>query len=420
MSQTIQINSKELDLVVRLTRPSPAAADWSEASQSFGTDFNWQNVLDLSGWYQVSGFVGRHLDDSRFEAAVPIEVRRAGHALAEEIRVRTVFFVEPELTRILAICNREQIPVIALKGAALIRRVYSDLGLRPLGDLDLLIEEQHLPQARSLLRELGYRHDPSETDVDQSVDNYHFCPRLLSPDGSIEIELHRHLVRRSSPLYFEVEELWDRAVEIEIGDEPAFSLGHEDLLMHLGVKFFVDRALRHPSYASLRQLADVAALVERYGATLDWEYLIERARARGHHGLVYCSLYAARSLLDMEMEPLVMARLRPDGLEEGTLNRFIRRKVFDRDPWFFHGLVEPTENRTWDIAKSAVRRVRPERKFLREKYWDQPATVGLGSLYRRHLAELGHTIATTPVGGRRIREHLGVDRWMHRIVTDSL
>jgi hypothetical protein len=419
----------ELELVIQVSKTTLGQRDRSAiASLARGTldggtldggGLDWQEVLRLAEWYQVGGFLASHLNKSDFPVETPREIRDAAYRLAEENRIRYLFFIEPELDRILATLNRERIQVIALKGVALNRLVYRDLGLRPIGDVDLLIQEQHLSRARDLFDELGYSQNESLSDDSRKIDNYHYCPRLLSPDGSVEIELHRHVVRRSSPLYFEVDDLWSQAREKEIGDQNVWILGPVDLISHLCLKFFVDRGLRQHSYAAVRQLADIAETLTFYAEELDWSVLVRQAKARSHAAPIFCALYTARKLLGSKIGDEVLDRLRPADMDDDQLSLFIDRKVLDLEPWFFHELVEPTENAGWNLAKASLRRLLPEARFLREKYWDQSAVSGLGRLYRFHLAELSQSLLGTAGGGRRLREHFRVDRWMHRRLTES-
>ncbi len=61
-----------------------------------------------------------------------------------------------ELERILQAFDEAGIPVIVLKGAALAATVYEDIGLRPMGDLDLLIHPEDFSQAIRRMRSLGF------------------------------------------------------------------------------------------------------------------------------------------------------------------------------------------------------------------------------------------------------------------------
>jgi hypothetical protein len=61
-----------------------------------------------------------------------------------------------ELERILKALDEAGIPAIVLKGAALAATVYEDIGLRPMGDLDLLVSRERLGKAVSILNGLDY------------------------------------------------------------------------------------------------------------------------------------------------------------------------------------------------------------------------------------------------------------------------
>jgi hypothetical protein len=409
----------ELELVTHTSKITLGDRDRSAVKALGRGGLDWQEVLRLAEWFQVGGFLAAHLKEPDFALEAPQEIRDAAYRLAEENRVRYVFFIEPELERILATLNRDQIPAIALKGAALNRLVYGDLGLRPVGDVDLLIEEKHLGRARRLIDELGYSQNESSSDESGNLDNYHYCPRLLSPDGSIEIELHRHLVRRSSALHFDVDELWSQAREREVGGHSVWILGPVDLISHLCLKFVVDRSLRQHSYAALRQLADIAETIDFYAEELDWPVLVRQAKSRSHSAPIFCALWTARHLLGLEIDPDVLDQIRPVGTDDNQLTLFVERKVFDLEPWFFHELVEPADNTGWNLAKASLQRLLPEEKFLREKYWGRSEVSGLGGLYRLHLAELGKSLRGAVGSGRRFSEHLQVDRWMHRLLAPS-
>ncbi|MEJ2068649.1 MAG: nucleotidyltransferase family protein [Deltaproteobacteria bacterium] len=65
-----------------------------------------------------------------------------------------------ELERILTALDEAGIAVIVLKGAALAATVYEDIGLRPMGDLDLLVREEEFQEALDVLLSIGYMQEP--------------------------------------------------------------------------------------------------------------------------------------------------------------------------------------------------------------------------------------------------------------------
>src|SRR5260370_40743738 len=50
----------------------------------------------------------------------------------------------------------QNIPIVALKGIVLAFLAYPDPSLRPMNDIDLLLDEKHLDSAVRILRNLGY------------------------------------------------------------------------------------------------------------------------------------------------------------------------------------------------------------------------------------------------------------------------
>jgi len=83
---------------------------------------------------------------------------------------------EASLFTLLGEFETVELPVILLKGSYLARHVYRDPALRPMDDVDILIHEEDLEQARSVLSNIGYR------SAVKSLSPYHkvFKPRCRS------------------------------------------------------------------------------------------------------------------------------------------------------------------------------------------------------------------------------------------------
>lgn len=124
--------------------------------------------------------------------------------------------------------HKANVPVILLKGAALAQRVYGNIALRPMGDIDLLVPTGMMPRIEDALAELGYlilhRADPllrhaTFTRTDRGV--------------TLHLEVHQHIV--SSPHYraaIPEEWLWQRPIELSIGNVPGLMLSPEATTVH--------------------------------------------------------------------------------------------------------------------------------------------------------------------------------------------
>jgi hypothetical protein len=87
--------------------------------------------------------------------AVPDDVRRAFVALASRHR-RAAIAREKCVDQLLAAFATVGIPIIFLKGAALAHRIYPSPELRPMVDIDVLIDPADTERAVAITRGLGY------------------------------------------------------------------------------------------------------------------------------------------------------------------------------------------------------------------------------------------------------------------------
>lgn len=391
-------------------------AGWKHETNLEPEDANLDcdHLLNLSAWHQLDGFLYRHLQSIRSHRSEfgPLESELAKRAA--ENRVRFVGFVEPALGRVLEGLNEEGIPVIALKGAALNRLVFDDPSLRPVGDLDLLIEEDKLEHSRQVILDLGYRQRSSLEGTEPSPLDYHYCPRLLSPDRSVEIELHRHLVRADSPSYFDIDLLWQRHRTETLAGQPSGVLHPADLLMHLCLAFFQDRRRREKSFGSLRQLVDISAAYAHYADELEDSQSFEMLLDSPSIGPLYCSLWAAHHLVGCPISEDALDRIRPTNLRQQDLEAFIRRKVLDIENWAFNSLVTLPDRGGWKVSKALIRRIVPPPSFLKRQHCEV-LPDGNWSLYQQHLSDLARTGLNLVRQPRAVWEDLTVDLWMNRL-----
>jgi hypothetical protein len=95
-----------------------------------------------------------------------------------------------ELERILKALDEAGIPVIVLKGAALAATVYEDIGLRPMGDLDLLVHRQDFEKAEQIVRSVGY--EPTRPELFPGINRKlaHEISLVGGKGGNTTVELH--------------------------------------------------------------------------------------------------------------------------------------------------------------------------------------------------------------------------------------
>lgn len=181
----------------------------------------------------------------------------ARHALAARRRFEA-------LARILAAFDAAGLDAIVLKGAALAHLIYPAPGLRPMGDLDLLIPADRVDPARAALAESGFRAiEPADTPT--------FSKHLVAV-GTVEgfpvrIELHHRLFAEDRGRMLPADP-WATRCPLPIGAYPASCLGREMMLWHLcqHLTFHADVFTR----IRLIWIADIAGFAERFVDEIDW------------------------------------------------------------------------------------------------------------------------------------------------------
>ena len=165
------------------------------------------------------------------------------------------------------------IPMLVLKGAALACLAYAEPALRPMSDVDLLVDARDLGAAREMLKRLGYR---AAAPATASGAPHHAPPLVRVEQGvSISIELHHRLTAEERP-GTRSPDPWASPTSFPAGAAavPSQAPGHEAMLWHLGRHLRAHMSVfgRH----RLVWLADIVSYAEHYADAIDWPALHAR------------------------------------------------------------------------------------------------------------------------------------------------
>ncbi len=160
-----------------------------------------------------------------------------------------------DLGEILQVLGGQGIHPIVLKGPSLAMGLYGEPALRPMGDLDLLVNERDVPRATRALMDMGYVAG-GEVMTRWEAENLLSHLPVLEARHRVPVEIHFRLFPRGAPLFPEEEGVWGRAVR---GDAPGVDflrLAPPDELLYLCAHI-----LRHDSDAhKLIWFCDIALL----------------------------------------------------------------------------------------------------------------------------------------------------------------
>jgi hypothetical protein len=325
-------------LLVACARPA-AATDASPELAALAADprVHWPATGAAAVWQGVAPRLARSLVVNDATSAVtPVVEQRLQSAyfstMARNLALRS------ELERVVAELHRHGVEVVLLKGAALVPLVHRDPGVRPMEDLDLLVRRDDLARADGAIRSLGYRAAPSApvADTGHGASRVEFEPHHLPPlvraDGTVTIELHHRLGSSGSVLDFDVAGLWERVVPCAAGAIECARPSDEDLLVHLCLHFLVDR-VRLFSRRALGQLSDVAATIDAFADTIDWDRLVRDATDRGYAGALALVLGAVAAVPGAAVPGAVCSTLasRAEPLPDAA--DFVTRRVLRDSRW---------------------------------------------------------------------------------------
>jgi hypothetical protein len=207
-----------------------------------------------------------------------------------------------ELLEVLDILNDNEIPVIILKGAHLAELVYEDIGVRTMGDVDLLFKMEDLSRTQKKFAETG-----------------HYPYRNKLP-----VDINWNLGGSDSPLQTDIDGVWKRANSAVIAGVGVKVLCPEDLLLHICLHVGFQHLFE---LAGLRTLCDIREIIDHYQEELRWDDVQHRAVEWSVGNSVYVALLLATELLDARVPDDVMQALKPGDLS-AEKKVWVLRQIF--------------------------------------------------------------------------------------------
>lgn len=251
-------------------RPTSHGEQYRLLRQACSRIDDWQALLVRADQEGMTPLLALHLEAAGI--AVSPGVRRSLRLLLRRHGQYAQLLTET-LTRALALLQGEGLSPLLLKGAALRHTLYADPAMRPMRDIDLLLDRSEVDRAQALLRQAGF----AQSTAPIPTDHFHL-PALMRWEGpyTLCLELHWGLYPNCPPWYepVDVAALWRRGRDCAVAGVLGRSLGDEDMLLHLYL-----HGIRAPltfEPARLINLADIVGLVEARAASLDWEQLERR------------------------------------------------------------------------------------------------------------------------------------------------
>jgi hypothetical protein len=292
-------SSAEFEFLCLIARPRPDLDSARDVLQS-GLDFT--ELLRLAAEHKVRPQLVAALGRLSWHA-VPALVRAECDTF-QRFHLARMLFLSDELRRVDELFSKNDVPIIAFKGAALAAFLYGDFSQREYGDLDIIVPTQHVAEAELLLGSLGYRGPHGDSEFRHAFLAFQRQYAFVREDIDAWIDLHWHFNGVHSPFPLQPEDIWDDRAEVAIGDRRVATLSGVNLALLLaghGTK---------EAWKALGWVRDFATLIHRE-SDLDWAGVFRRAQTQGCGNCVLLGCVLADKLLGVPV-PLVLAKLARD------------------------------------------------------------------------------------------------------------
>lgn len=251
---------------------------------------DWLYLIDIADHHGLLPMLNHALNDVRKSVTESTLSLLNDRYQANLLRNR---ILTDELATLLELFNKHDIPALAYKGPSLALDAYSDLAMRQFGDLDILIQPNHVHKASELLISRQYHRSiakltpTQENDFIRTAHEHNF----ISPDQLIHIDLHWSLSNQRFPFQLSQNELFTRSQSLTWQGRTIEHIGAQDLLLILCMHANKDL------WRKLVWVCDIDQLIRKH-ADIDWQLLVKQAELYRCKKMLYMALCICHDLLN--------------------------------------------------------------------------------------------------------------------------
>lgn len=292
----------EARFLLLCTRMSVSEAVRQRARETALEPLDWSLVSDLARFHGVGPLLWRSITATCADLVPPAtlaalrQVTQAGRLLNGALARETV--------RISRAFEEKGVPAIPFKGAALAALAYEDTNLRDFDDLDFVVPQARLAEARAILSAHGYR--PLSRSRESFQDAHYDEPYHLYIHETSRLLIDLQWVMAHEQFFFRLDrtDIWDRRVALSMEGGQVSTMAPEELLIVLCV-----HGSKH-AWERLKWIVDVAALIR--AQTLDWDRVLAGATRWKCRRMLLLGLRLAQQTMNATLPPAVWAAVRAD------------------------------------------------------------------------------------------------------------
>lgn len=353
-----------------------------ELAQLVSRPLDWEQIL-LSALAQgVAPFLYQNLKLLSVPAGIPQGVMTTLKKTYHENTARNMLLYA-ELARITNTFHQRGIEGIVLKGAALAKFIYRDIGLRSMIDIDILIQREDLRHAAEIMPQLEYFPETLHASEEWYRQKHHHLPVYTNRANSVSVELHWNIANASTGVL--TSSWWKRGIKVQIDHQDATIPSPGDMLMHLCVHLFHHG---YPTEMVLRALCDISTTLDRYQEEIDWKAFLTELASSSLRKPVLTVLYLVKKIYDRHERPLENIQLSDINLR---LLKILEARMCEEDC----GIPVPNDLIKAIATDTFVSKMKlllpiffPPREVIAKKYLHSPGTYKLLFYYLVHPLKL--------------------------------
>ena len=246
----LDIRLQTLDWLFAATRPWLFQGQ-NEAQQfPHGDDVDWKAIGELAYFHNIEPLLYWMVSNTEIPTKIPEWLKQKWEQAYFGNFPRNEAYFEL-LKRLLSKCEKEGIPIIVLKGPALIGRIYKDPALHTLSDLDILCSPIDLGRIVTITRQLGYK---IIDDGDDPASTHHVAMVQAASGAILEFHFMPYEIIQDHERFMQL--AWDRQEWIDVGN-----LRCPVLCVEMELLFNIAHLVQHQFDISLKHYLDIAGLL---------------------------------------------------------------------------------------------------------------------------------------------------------------
>ena len=265
------------------------------------------------------------------------------------------------MAEIIDVCRGKVAPLVLLKGISMCERHYAEPHLRPMRDLDFLVEEDAVATVESILARLGYVQRSEKPPA--FYETHHHTAPFVHPETGIWVDVHRALVAPRSAFgsdtIFTAASVRTELASAQFMGRPVRRLRDELQLVHIACHWAHNLRV----VGGMLAMADATYLLHAV-TDVRWDHAIRAldGSAAARHVRLLLSYLARHRLIDLPHDVAAWLRIDQTYLDRATaaLGHALLDRYVVGGQRFGALMSEPTFQRLWKLV---VLRKRPARRF---------------------------------------------------------